>query len=840
MALDLLALAIEDPPRAEARAAEVIATSSEPRERAVAHQALGIVQRDRGRTDAALTELRAALGWARRAGDAERVADVRATYGMCLVVGGRTPAGLHQLDLAVEAAATPLTLMRRGVARLITGRYRESFPDLRRALDGFRAAGDLVWEARTLHNLGLLELIRGRTDQAHEHTAAAAVLLARSGRDLEALWAEQNLGEIAYVRGDLPGALAVFDRVAHAYAEIDHDRPHLATVRCQAFLAAGLTTEAVQVADEALGARDLQPFDRANLQLWGARARLDLRDLPGAEALARQSRAAFARQQLGWAETHARLVAVRARARAGERGSRLAKEAASVADVLHEERADEAPVALVVASRLAGRDEATRMLTRAATYRRRGTDLVRASGWLARGLAREAAGDRGGILRACGRGMDALDDHQRLLGSTELRALATGHGSELAALALRHAADRPRDLLRWSERWRSTALAQPPVTPGDGPVDETLAALRDAVRRLGQARLEGEPTEDLERERARLERRVRSERHQVPGTGAETERVDVEVLVDRVGDGTLVELVDVDGALHVLVVHAGRVRRYLAGTTDEALALADSARFLLRRSARGRPYAPGDLGSRLEQVLLGDAARLLPDGAVVVVPTARLHGVPWAMLPALGGRAFTVAPSAGQWLRAGAARAATDEVVLLTGPGLGTGGAEVPVLARRRPDALHLTGAEATVDAALAALDGAGLAHIAAHGRFRADSPLFSALELADGPLTVHDLERLREAPHRVVLSACESGVLAPVGADELLGLASALFSLGTAGLVCSVAEVNDAATAELMVDLHGHLDRGADPAAALLALRLATEGDPAAATAAAYVSLGV
>ena len=136
-------------------------------------------------------------------------------------------------------------------------------------------------------------------------------------------------------------------------------------------------------------------------------------------------------------------------------------------------------------------------------------------------------------------------------------------------------------------------------------------------------------------------------------------------------------------------------------------------------------------------------------------------------------------------------------------------------------------------------MDGARLAHVAAHGKFRADSPLFSSLELADGPLTVHDLERMKAAPHRMVLSACESGVLAPVGADELLGLASALFALGTAGLVCSVAEVNDAATAALMVDLHSHLGRGMTPAEALLGLRQASEGDTAAATAAAFVALG-
>ena len=35
----------------------------------------------------------------------------------------------------------------------------------------------------------------------------------------------------------------------------------------------------------------------------------------------------------------------------------------------------------------------------------RGTDLVRASGWLAHGLEHELASDRGGVLRACGRGL---------------------------------------------------------------------------------------------------------------------------------------------------------------------------------------------------------------------------------------------------------------------------------------------------------------------------------------------------------------------------------------------------------------------------------------------------
>jgi CHAT domain-containing protein len=79
----------------------------------------------------------------------------------------------------------------------------------------------------------------------------------------------------------------------------------------------------------------------------------------------------------------------------------------------------------------------------------------------------------------------------------------------------------------------------------------------------------------------------------------------------------------------------------------------------------------------------------------------------------------------------------------------------------------------------LAALDGAGTAHIAAHGTFRADSPLFSALHFDDDPLAVYDLEQLHAAPRRLVLPTCDSGRLAPAGADELLGLTSSLIPLG-------------------------------------------------------------
>jgi CHAT domain-containing protein len=151
-----------------------------------------------------------------------------------------------------------------------------------------------------------------------------------------------------------------------------------------------------------------------------------------------------------------------------------------------------------------------------------------------------------------------------------------------------------------------------------------------------------------------------------------------------------------------------------------------------------------------------------------------------------------------------------------------------------------LTGGDATAEAVLEAMDGAALVHVAAHGTFRADSPLFSALELDDGPLTVYDLERLERAPHRVVLSSCSSALGGPSGADELLGLVSALVALGSSGLVASVVPVSDPATVPLMLGLHGRLRVGDDLAEALAQAReSAGDGQLARTAAQSFIALG-
>ncbi len=206
---------------------------------------------------------------------------------------------------------------------------------------------------------------------------------------------------------------------------------------------------------------------------------------------------------------------------------------------------------------------------------------------------------------------------------------------------------------------------------------------------------------------------------------------------------------------------------------------------------------------------------------MIVVPPGRLHSVPWGLLPSLRSRAVSVAPSASSWLRArrtvsaDVLDAAASPVVLVRGPGLASEGAEVPQLAADYAtdcEPVVLGDGTATVARVLSAIDGAWLVHIAAHGTFRADSPLFSSLRLDDGPLTVYDLERLRRATAPAGAVQLRLRRLAPAGANELLGLASSLIPLGTAGIVASVVPVNDAAVVPLMVALHRGLRRGASP----------------------------
>ncbi|MDQ3769508.1 MAG: CHAT domain-containing protein, partial [Actinomycetota bacterium] len=166
---------------------------------------------------------------------------------------------------------------------------------------------------------------------------------------------------------------------------------------------------------------------------------------------------------------------------------------------------------------------------------------------------------------------------------------------------------------------------------------------------------------------------------------------------------------------------------------------------------------------------------------------------------------------------------------------------EAEAIARVYGDAVHLHGAAAHVGAVKTALGRCDRAHLACHGSFRADNPLFSALTLADGPLTVHDLESLDAAPRQIILSACDSGRSAVRAGDELMGMTSALLAIGADVVIASTVPVPDEQTKPLMIELHRRLRQGDAPAPALCSARAAVKtGDHAGAVAAdAFLAFG-
>ncbi|WP_344349639.1 CHAT domain-containing tetratricopeptide repeat protein [Streptomyces nogalater] len=843
--LELLPMVFADPGEARARAEHVLRAGPSPLHASVAHQVLGIWQRDFGDLRIALRHLRRARDLAARAESADREADVLATLGVALVHAGRTRQGLASFERGVARGSghtRARVLYRRAYVWWVLGRHREALEDVRRALPVLRQAADDIWTARALTLRATVHLALGAVDRAVADFTAAERLWDTTGQEHDKADAVESRGLAAFRSGDIPAALRLLDEAEERYAKLGTPTYNLSIRRCEVLRAAGLAPEALAEADAAIAELDRiggQSTRKAELLLaasWAARSAGDAHTAIARAAVAVRL---FAAQRRTWWETHARLVLIEARVAAGRRSGRMVADAAAVAEKLASFGSPAAPEASLLAGRIAlalgWTADAERHLAVAARSRHGGPPPARVTGWAAQALRARAAGSRRGVLEACRRGLDVLDDHRMTLGAPELRAHATAQGAELAALAqeVSLAQGSPRRLLVWSERWRATVLSAPPTRPPDDPaLLSGLTAYREIAARAEAARMEGRPVPALEREQRRLEREVRSRTRHMGGAAAGAGyRFDVDRLLDRLGDGRLVELVVVDGRVHVLLCGQGRVRRFAGGSLAQAVAEAGHVQAALRRLAHPGAEARLPLveaaGRRLQELLLGGAVPHLGSGPVVVVPPGALHQVPWALLPALRERVLSVSPSAGSWLRARETEPPPrGRPVLVRGPGLATGGAEVPELADRYGTATVLEDDEARVPRVLAELDGAGLAHLAAHGTFRADSPLFSALRMADGPLIVHDFERLARSPYRIILSSCETARLASVGADELLGVVTALLPLGTAGVVASSAPVNDEAVVPLMLALHKGLGAGLSLAEALRDARAALPGD--------------
>jgi tetratricopeptide (TPR) repeat protein len=783
---------------------------------------------------------------------------------------------IDQAEATLPRPLKPIAHAQRALMLTRNGRPGAALTEFTTAIAGLTDSRDLV---KALTNRAVLNLEIGHIGVAREDLNRSLRLARRHRLDASAARALLNLGCLQGVAGDLPGALRTladarlaFEQLGSAvlavaaleqarvlisaglFREADHElaaamrQAHLEGqghtyadalyLRAAAALLAGRPAAAADWAQQArkafLGRRNRR--QAALCELLSLRASFDglAADPPGAchppqagltALAARLRRLAAELQRLDLPEDArvAALLAVRCRLRRptpAMRGSTALQGSPAVQRLL---RAYGRP----------GRFDRldTRLLWRL-THAELASDARR-------------PGDAARQLRA---GMAALHRHRAHLGSFDLQTGVAAHGRAVARAGLTSAvaSGSPSAVYRWSERVRAQSSLLMPVRPPDDPdAAASLEELRHARFVLREAELAGRPIRELHARVERMQRLVRDGSWSSPGSNGRVGPAPAPLGAVRaaLGDAALIAYLRDGDALHALVVTTGRTTLVPLGSAT------DAEEAVLRLRADLDTQAGRAMTGRLAQVVAGatrhDAAALAAmlldpllhlagDRELVIVPTGMLTTTPWGLLPACRQRPVTVALSATAWLAAvrRVLPAGQPAATFVAGPGIPRGELEIRSVAAFYPGASILAGAEATPRAALGALDGAAVAHVAAHGRHQAENALFSALDLAGGQLMGYDLVRLPRPPALVVLSSCELGLADIRPGDESFGIASALLAGGAVTVVASVSRIGDEDATALMIDFHQALAAGRSPAAAL------AEAAPAA-QAAGFICLG-
>lgn len=856
-----LRLAADDPRRARELATPVVALAARSQDWSTvstARRALGVAALHLRDVSTAVRQLRAAVRAGIRAGAPELVGAARMSLASALLLRGASGPAFTEIDLSVSelrGAARARALVQRSALWQEMGRWEEALADTRAALPVLRRVDDGEWLVRALSNRSLLFIDRRAFANAENDLAAALELCRRHGLHLPAAYARQNRGCLLAHRGDLPGALAEFAEAERLYRALGVSVGTLATDRAELLVSARLLGEAREAAQEAVAEHTAAASEvhlpEARLLLASVAALQGDHDVANACAAAAQD--TFERQgRRAWGA----LAAHVGRLAAAEAGAPVSaavwrRTAAELAAAGWASQATEAAVRAGESALRAGDlTGARRDLASAGPVRRTGTASQRANAWHAEALLRLADGKPRAARAAVSAGLRVVEEHRAGLGATELRAHAAGHRGDLVRLGVRLAVQtgRPRTVFAAVERAHAGGNLQPSLQPRDALLADLLSDLRATVAELDGMRAAGRSDPDLAARQKRLEREVADRSRVLPGVVTTPARpVGVpEVLAVLGPDEAFVEFFDLDGELRSLVLAGGRITSCSHGPLDQVRGLVARTGFGLRRAAAGGAAAAGgrrllaSVGERLEEVLGDPLRRAVGDRELVVVPSSVLRPLAWGLLPGNRGRPVSVVGSATRWCEARARVVPSRDVVVVAGPGLAGAVEEARIVAAEHPGAQVLSGAQATAAAVRSTFHGSALLHVAAHGRLRADNPMFSALELSDGPFTLHDVDSLASAPAHVVLAACETGRSVELAGEEALGFADALLARGTKAVTAPVVPVDDLATVGLSRDLHRGIAAGRSASRALAdAQELLDRDDPRAVGGLGFVCLG-
>jgi CHAT domain-containing protein/tetratricopeptide (TPR) repeat protein len=752
-------------------------------------------------------------------------------------------------------------------------RYPEAEQFQLAARSRFIALGDEQQLAKIDNSLAMIRSKQYRFRSAEQLYEEALTLARRSHLIVTEAEIESTIGTFALFQGRYERALDFLERARRKYSELG--RPHDSAISeleiADTYLELNLGPEAAEIYE-----RVIQTFaelgmkaEQAHALARRGRALILLGQLENARRLLQEARALFinegnsvalARVSLTEAQLHYEQgnyeEAFRA---AGEAESSLASAGAIGSLLLARWLRGEA-------ARKSGNNERAKDLL-ASTLEDAEELGQQQIGWrcyTSLGLLALASGERGVGEDYFKKAIALVEDLRAPLPAEEFRAAFFADKltpyDELVRLCLMDGArDRSAEALEFVERSRSRALVDmlggsftALNEPRDGFEKRLLAELEELRQELSwfynrinrpsseDAKCGAEAMAEFQREVRKREAKTleitRQLQHYSPDILPKVETLDVERLRRKLGhDTALIEYAMIDDNLLCFVVtdESVKVIRGLARKQDVTCVVEqfrfqiNTLRYGVERMRQHLPRLTERARTHLQslyELLLAPIVDSLGGRRLVIVPYGTLHYIPFHALHdgtsyIIEQREVSYAPSAivlehclareqvsmNRALLIGVADEATPRVR-----------EEIESLAPLFPEATVLLDEGATVGSLLGQASGADVIHLACHGQFRPDNPLFSSLRLSDGWLTVREASKINLSCGLMTLSACETGVSHVAPGDELLGLARAFLKAGAPSLLLSLWTVDDEATASLMRSFYERLRMGEGIAASL------------------------
>jgi len=773
---------------------------------------------------------------------------------------------------------TALVQQNRGICYEYMGRYEEALRAYGVAEERYKALGDNERAGEILDNRGAILLYLGRGNEALEAHEAAARVFDGAGLRLPYAKALCNIGEANRRLADYRSSLTAFEKARNLYDALGEltDKSLLTLDTANVYLDLNLYPEALAAYRESSSLlREAGRTHDLARTLWGMGVALAATsNLGEAEQALAEAAALFAAAGNSPLLSGVMLDQSLVQQRRGALDASVANARRALSLVPGEDRSVQRVYAHL------------RLVDLLLPDVERAEPHLIAARLLAERLAlpqlRLRLNERLGRLRRL-QGNDeealvvleeAIDEIERLRETVTHETMRAtflldkiGAYEELLKLHLsRWAQSDPGGVFAVAERAKSRALvdlltgvAKEPAHAADHSVQEHIRSLQADLnatynRLLGTGEaVPGTPLPDLHGRAIELEQEISELRLRVTPAASDpfTPTATPEIWEDLPSDVTLLAYHIVGDEIVAFVGGRGRIRVARGCGSVEVVArllrrldvqwdrmgasqgFADQhADYLIRLTQRVLFSLYDELISPLEPLLGADTPPGENGGPhkIAIIPHGLLHQVPFHAL--FDGEAYLIdrfevsyAPSATVFslCQKRPPQSPNRALVLsVADPLIPNVTNEASAVAGSLDGAEVLADGQATTRAVWEKAPGCGTLHLACHGMFRADNPMFSSVKLHDGWLTAADVLRFDLDGALVTLSACESARNYVLAGDELVGLTRGFLGAGAATLVASLWLVRDETTSWMMEDWYGRLRAGVGRVAALRDAQLA------------------